>query len=79
MHGQDTIADETRYWIFGSLMVLAAAGVLVILTLKYPLPKELLGPERLSNLMEIKRGTDFTSPSRQLSTPSNADGFSYTV
>ncbi|GAV02387.1 hypothetical protein RvY_12960 [Ramazzottius varieornatus] len=44
MHGQDTIADETRYWIFGSLMVLAAAGVLVILTLKYPLPKELLNP-----------------------------------
>ena len=44
MHGQDTIANETRYWIFGSLMVLAAAGVFVILALKYPLPKELLGP-----------------------------------
>lgn len=45
MLSQDTIAEQTRYRVFGSLMVLAAAGVCVLSRLQYPLPKKLQGPQ----------------------------------
>ncbi|GAU99681.1 hypothetical protein RvY_10642 [Ramazzottius varieornatus] len=44
MLSQDTIAEQTRYRVFGSLMVLAAAGVSVLSRLQHPLPKKLQGP-----------------------------------
>ncbi|OQV20194.1 UNC93-like protein MFSD11 [Hypsibius exemplaris] len=39
LHGHETIDSTDRYWIFGALLVLAILGALVILLLKYPLPK----------------------------------------